>query len=101
MGTALVNIQIALLTSGAKCYPSAGSTKFSLLVSKGYSEAPYREKAKKKVMELVLLVSYLRKLNKNSGRNEVLITYLAYFFIVHSETLKMLLPLIVAFLVID
>lgn len=48
MGTALGNIQTALLTSGAKCWSSAGSTRFSLLVNKGYSEAPYREKAKKK-----------------------------------------------------
>lgn len=48
---------------------SQGPQGFSLLVSKGYSEASYREKAKKKAMELVLLVSYLRKLKKNSGRN--------------------------------
>lgn len=45
MGIVLGNIQITLLTSGAKCWSSALSKGPStLLVSQGYSEASYGEK---------------------------------------------------------
>lgn len=67
MGAALGNIQTALLTSGANAglqLLSQGLQGFSLLMSKGHSEAFFREKAKKQAMGLGLLLHYLRKLKK-------------------------------------